>query len=262
VNVSATARSRGGSLGASNQIGSWPQGELHNFAIAEAHTWGLDLKRDEGGVDMLVLKSPAEANAVLVSSAWGEPVSAVDSLLDDANVTVFPLNRLLKLEGMDEDCWDQLCVQVPKGSPLYHARLIPGHDTRGVANAKLHVNDMGVISVVALLSSIDAGIPLSIAPPCIASVVALQPPDEPVAFEPQPHFVVHLQMFKVSPPPLPRALFNYKRAHVFLIELVLIEFVMCLCSLLANRFFMWGSLLQGILTLLKELCYDGLPTYR
>jgi hypothetical protein len=160
----------------------------------------------------LVLRSSSVASGVLARNVWGEPVvGATAAAVENATSTLFPLNCSARI-GLDNATRDQLCLQVPIGSPLFYTRHTQPRLVSAAPNAKLNVNKLGMVSLVALESPIAAGTPLFVAPPIVASITAISCATAPVAladlgvangeevagdFEPIP-FVVHMQMFKVS----------------------------------------------------------------
>jgi hypothetical protein len=173
-------------------------GSARDLASGEAENWGMALRDDGHGTLTLVLKSAVTAQAVLARNVWGEPVCGASiAMIVNATSTVFPLDRKVQVNAL----FDQLCLQVPSSSPLFYARLIEGHGNRGTANAKLQINSAGVVTLVALGNSIEAGIPLSIATPIVEDVspppLQVQSPSPP--FVPE-RFVRHLRMFKVMNP--------------------------------------------------------------
>lgn len=185
---------------------------LIEFATAEAETWGMDLRQAQSnGSDMeLVLKSPSVASGVLARNVWGEPVvGATTAALENSASTLFPLNCSASISGLLDDATrDQLCLQVPIGSPLFYARQTQARVLRAPPNAILNVNKLGVVSLVALESPIAAGTPLSVAPPIVAPNTTISPGNAPGALanrvvadgeevEPQP-FLMHMRMYKVS----------------------------------------------------------------
>jgi hypothetical protein len=187
---------------------------LIEFATAEAESWGMDLRQVQSNdSDMeLVLRSSSVASGVLARNVWGEPVvGATAAAVENATSTLFPLNCSARI-GLDNATRDQLCLQVPIGSPLFYTRHTQPRLVSAAPNAKLNVNKLGMVSLVALESPIAAGTPLFVAPPIVASITAISCATAPVAladlgvangeevagdFEPIP-FVVHMQMFKVS----------------------------------------------------------------
>ena len=220
----------------------FPAGKLIEFATAEAVSWGMDLRpaQTDGGGMELVLKSSSLASGVLAGNVWGEPVvGASAAALADSASTLFPLNCLANVRGLDKETRDQLCIQVPAGSPLYYARANQSRVVRVTPNAKLNISKLGVVSLVALDSPIAAGTPLSVAPPIVAvsesrGAAPVELEDGGVeAFQPDP-FIVHLKMFKVSKVLNP-AFFCYIYYSFFNFR--------SLSSLLACQLRMWEPLL-------------------
>lgn len=236
--------------------------KLLEFATAEAESWGMSLinSQAEGGGIELVLKSPSDGCAVLAGNVWGEPVvGATAAALEEPASTLFPLNCAAKL-GLDKVTCDQLCIQVPAGSPLFYARQNQERVVR-LPNAKLNISKLGVVSLVALESPIPAGTALSVAPPIVAILSRATGPAAVEAaefvaggaeFEPDP-FTVHLQMYKVSLVVNP----------AFLVFLCIHTSKFCpVSSLLAYRLLMWDPMLLVKNVCPPKLCCVGLPTHR
>ena len=242
--VAKTSRGTSSGRGAATHVPPFPLADkLLEFATAEAVSWGMDLRpaQTDGGGMELVLKSSTLASGVLAGNVWGEPVvGASAAALADSASTLFPLNCLANVRGFDKETCDQLCIQVPAGSPLYYARANQSRVVRVTPNAKLNVSKLGVVSLVALDSPIAAGTPLSVAPPIVAvsesrgtAPVELVDGGVEATFQPD-RFIVHLQMFKVSRVLNP-AFFCYIYYSLFNLR--------SLSSLLACQLRMWEPLL-------------------